>query len=152
MICEAQPRIRVGDTVSGRESFVQVRGAKVAIIRTACHFGGSRPWFVCPSCGGKFAILYPVKCRQCLRLHYASEHEGKLDRLLRKAIRHRERFGQIEGGIVSLFPSKPHRMRWHTYLRARRKAQDLESQITQLLARQIGLGQCEHFHLRRRAQ
>lgn len=140
MICEAQPKTRVRDSVSGKEPFVHVRGVKVAIARTACHLGGSRPWFACPICGRRCAILYPVQCRQCLGLHYAGEHKSKLDRQLMKAIRHRERFGQIEGGIVAPFPRKPHRMRWHTYLRARRRAQELENQITQLFARQMGLG------------
>lgn len=140
MICEARPKNRVGDYVSGLESLAVVWGVNVAITRTACHLGGSRPWFVCPACGRRCSILYPVHCRICLRLHYAAEHESRLDRLLRKAIKHRARFGQSGGGIVAPFPVKPHRMRWHTYLRARCKAQDMEGQIAQSFAKQIGLG------------
>lgn len=140
MICEAQPKTRVGDVVSGSESFVVVRGIDVAITRTACHLGGARAWFVCPFCGRRCAVLYPVQCRLCLGLHYASEHEGKLDRLLRKAFRHRQRFGQTERGIGVPFPRKPYRMRWHTYLRARRQAQDTENRIARVFAKQFGLG------------
>lgn len=139
MICESHPQTRVGDAVSGLEESVVVRGVKVTISRTACYLGGSRAWLVCPACSGKYAILYPIYCRHCLDLHYAGEHESKLDRLLRKAIRHRQRFGQIQGGIAAPFPQKPYRMRWHTYLRARRKAQDMETQIAQLFAKQIRL-------------
>ena len=139
MICEAQPQTRVGDSVSGSESFVVVRGINVAITRTACHIGGTRAWFVCPSCGRRCAILYPVQCRQCLGLHYASEHESKLDRLLRKAIHHRQMFGQTERGIGCPFPRKPYRMRWHTYLQARQKARDMENKIAQVFTKRMGL-------------
>lgn len=129
MICEAQPQTRVGDSVSGLELFVHVRGVKVVITRTACHFGGSRPWFVCPTCGGRCAILYPVQCRQCLGLHYATEHESELDRRYRKAFKHRARLGQTEGGIATLFPTKPKLMRWHTYLRLRREGLAFEERL-----------------------
>lgn len=44
-----------------------------------CHYGGSRPWFVCPGerCGRRAAILYgptnPLLCRLCRGLAYASQ-------------------------------------------------------------------------------
>jgi len=139
MICEARPQTRVGNSVSGLEPFVVVRGVKVTVTRTACHLGGARAWFVCPCCSRRCAILYPVQCRQCLGLHYASEHESKLDRLFRKAVRHRQRLGQIERGIGCPFPLKPYRMRWHTYLQARRQAQDMENRIAQVFAKRMGM-------------
>src|SRR5208282_5544153 len=39
----------------------------VRIVRTPCHLGGSRAWFVC-SCGRRVAILYgggTFACRHC---------------------------------------------------------------------------------------
>ena len=101
----------------------------VAIERTACNLGGSRAWFLCPTCNRRCAILYPVKCRLCLGLHYASEYEGKLDRLLRKAIKHRAKYAQTKGGVVVQFPIKPERMRWHRYFRARKLARAFEALI-----------------------
>jgi len=131
MICEAQSQVHVRSLPKGVEGFVRVQGVHVAIERTACNLGGSRAWFLCPSCNRRCAILYPVKCRLCLRLNYASEHEGKLDRLLRKAVRHRYRYGQEERGIGVPFPSKPKHMRWHTYFKARKKAEVFEMRVTE---------------------
>lgn len=133
MICESQRQIHIGNLPKGVQGFVSVQGANVMIERTACNMGGSRAWFLCPACNRRCAVLYPVKCRLCLRLHYASEHEGKLDRLLRKAIKHRTKHGQSKGGVAVPFPSKPKRMRWHTYFEAKRKAEILNQKI------------CSHF-------
>ena len=139
MICEAQRQLHIRSFPKGVEGFVSVDGVHVAIERTACNLGGSRAWFLCPVCNRRCAILYPVKCRLCLSLHYASEHEGKLDRLLRKAIKHRTKYGQTEGGIVVPFPSKPKRMRWHTYFNARKQAKNFETQIVAGFSTRLGV-------------
>jgi len=50
---------------------------EVAIARTACGFGGARPWFQCPRCGSRVAKLYlrskRFACRHCHRMSYASQ-------------------------------------------------------------------------------
>jgi len=50
--------------------------ASIAVGRTACHFGGERVWFICPSCDTRRAILHAVggvfQCRECHDLTYAS--------------------------------------------------------------------------------
>ena len=56
----------------------------VRIVRTACNFGGSRPWFICPAlgCRRRVAILYGggiFACRLCYRLAYASAREDAGD-------------------------------------------------------------------------
>lgn len=62
----------------------------VWIERTTCHYGGSRPWFRCPRCHRRCAVIYGVAndgrfgCRRCMRLAYASEADDKLSRLWRK--------------------------------------------------------------------
>lgn len=65
----------------------------ITIDHTACSYGGSRPWFLCPSCGDRRAVLYSdgdgdgdgsFGCRRCMCLRYASEAEDKFDRLERK--------------------------------------------------------------------
>jgi len=60
---------------------------------TACNFGGSRPWFVCPGCDQRAAILYwdeedmpagELLCRRCLDLGYRSQREDEIDRAKRR--------------------------------------------------------------------
>jgi len=53
----------------------------VSITWTACHYGGTRPWFICPAlgCYRRVAILYigvGVACRHCLHLAYESQRES----------------------------------------------------------------------------
>ena len=62
------------------------------IARTPCHYGGSRPWFVCPvdGCGRRVAILYGAHIFACRRSHhlaYAGTREGTADRAARRADR-----------------------------------------------------------------
>lgn len=57
---------------------------------TPCHFGGMRPWFLCPvvGCGRRVAILYgpPVfACRRCHQLAYRCQRESPYDRAARRA-------------------------------------------------------------------
>jgi hypothetical protein len=51
------------------------------------------------------------------------------DRAIRMAIRLRQRYGLKEGGIVASFPKKPHLMRWHTYLKAKQRDEELVQKI-----------------------
>jgi hypothetical protein len=49
---------------------------RVGLDRTRCKFGGSRPWFVCPGCRIRRAVLFCVggvfRCRVCHDLAYRS--------------------------------------------------------------------------------
>lgn len=93
----------------------------VPLDRTPCHFGGERPWFLCPGCGKRRAILYGgslFRCRACYGVGYASQSETKYDRLLRRGHRIRLRLGG-ELGALNLFPLKPKGMHWRTYWRLR---------------------------------
>lgn len=89
----------------------------VWIERTPCRYGGSRPWFTCPRCHSRRAVLYGVAsdgrfgCRRCMRLGYTSECEGILDRLHRKQ-------RKLESRLVDDW-QKPKGMRWITYDRIR---------------------------------
>jgi hypothetical protein len=52
---------------------------RVGLNRTRCTFGGSRPWFVCPGCCTRRAVLFCVggvfRCRVCHDLAYRSTRE-----------------------------------------------------------------------------
>ncbi len=61
----------------------------INIARTACHFGGDRPWFLCPGdqCGRRVAILYGpnlMLCRHCWGIAYQSQRENQIQRMFRK--------------------------------------------------------------------
>ena len=54
-----------------------IRDEQLAITRTPCRFGGSRPWFVCPSCNeNRLVLAYSRQrwaCTDCHNLAYVSE-------------------------------------------------------------------------------
>jgi hypothetical protein len=91
----------------------------VYIAWTRCHFGGRRPWWLCPNsgCGRRVAVLYSSEmflCRHCLDLAYPSQRKSTGDRALRRAGRIRERLGWIPG-IINPKGFKPKGMHWRTF-------------------------------------
>lgn len=125
---------------SGEESgSVGIRGGKEAItleyqqkgdpvsfpIRltyTPCNFGGSRPWFICPACWRRRAVLAygggGWYCRCCLKLAYTSEAEDAMGRLWRKQRKIEKRLGP-DG-------ERPKRMHWRTYERIWEQIEEIE--------------------------
>lgn len=95
----------------------------VQIDRTKCNYGGSRPWFCCPRCVRRCAVLYGIArdgrfgCRRCMRLAYLSEAEDTLGRLWRKQRKLEARLG--ENG------ERPKGMRVRTYTRICAKLDDV---------------------------
>lgn len=60
---------------------------RIGIATTSCTYGGGRPWFVCPYCHKRVALLYlsrQVACRTCFRMTYPSQCEDAVGRLWRK--------------------------------------------------------------------
>lgn len=54
---------------------------RIHLIKTPCHFGGSRLWFQCPTCWRKVSTLMisnrrSYACRSCLRLTYDSRRRS----------------------------------------------------------------------------
>jgi hypothetical protein len=86
---------------------------------TSCHFGGERPWWHCPSCGRRCAILYligsdPFRCRICASLTYTTSQRGDFIRTMRKSVKARKRLGWEIG---EPFPMKPRGMHLRTWKR-----------------------------------
>lgn len=60
------------------------------IVRTPCNYGGSRPWFRCPSCGRRCGVVYYgapggcFACRHCVRVSYFSQCDDVMGRLWRR--------------------------------------------------------------------
>jgi hypothetical protein len=99
---------------------------RIAIERTPCRFGGSRPWFRCQCysggryCGRRVAKVYGAgklfACRHCYRLAYSSQQESARGRGLSTAQRLRRRLGG-DPGMDAALPDKPPRMHWRTFNR-----------------------------------
>lgn len=87
---------------------------------TPCTYGGSRPWWRCPCCLRRVAVLYvgrgALACRQCHRLAYRCQREADDDRALRRAAVLRHRLGW-RPGIAHGHGAKPKGMHWRTYWR-----------------------------------
>ena len=69
---------------------------RIRLTWTPCRFGGRRVWFLCPGCHRRVAVLWGWKyfrCRHCHGLAYKSQSEGKLDRLLRRKFKLKDRLG-----------------------------------------------------------
>lgn len=113
---------------------------RIGIDWTSCHYGGERPYFICPVCKRRARRLYvahlreaPVttwvgsQCRICLGLAYKTQSAYPPDRAAMKAKRIRRRIGGIlSGGMNTPFPDKPKGMHWRTYYTAYKTAMDAE--------------------------
>jgi hypothetical protein len=115
----------------------------ISLEWTTCHFGGSRPWFVCPgrSCGRRVAELYLdhyFLCRHCLNLAYKSTRDNNIWRLISKAQKIRKRLGG-SASLIEPFPCKPKGMWWRTYERLRQEASLYELVGCHAQARQLGI-------------
>lgn len=92
---------------------------RLAVTRTPCHYGGTRPWFTCPRCWRRVAIVYlwnvPL-CRTCARLVYPSQSDDAIDRSWRRT-RALER--RLSGGTGEWDHRRPKGMRRATFDRLR---------------------------------
>lgn len=93
---------------------------RIAIARTPCHYGGSRPWFTCPRCWQRVAILYlwnvPL-CRRCAKLVYPSQAEDEISRSWRRSRKIAAQLGQKSEVDAWMRPRRPAGMREATYAR-----------------------------------
>ena len=113
----------------------------VGLVRTSCNYGGARPWFLCPCCGRRAAILFGgamFACRHCRRLAYESQRETAGDRAIRRADAIRERLGW-QAGILNPDGWKPRGMHWRTFWRLKAEHDQLRSAGLEGMARQLGL-------------
>ncbi len=130
-ICTGNDGLSLNYKLRNNEGGWQTIETLVELDWTSCHFGSRRPWFLCPRCSKRVAILYGGKyfnCRNCHCLAYPSENESQTDRLYRKVWKLRE---QLNAPINMTRPIlfKPKGMHWSTFIRLTDKAHQLESQI-----------------------
>jgi hypothetical protein len=91
---------------------------KVSIDWTSCNLGGQRPWFKCPGCDRRCALLYlasdEFRCRLCHGLTYTTSQASEWIRRMRKSNHLRARL-EVELGDRLIV--KPHGMHWSTFHR-----------------------------------
>ena len=90
---------------------------RIDLTWTDCGFGGQRPWFVCPGCGSRVAILYrdrTFSCRRCCDLRYRSQRDNSGNRAFAKAQEIRVRLGG-DANITTPFPGRPRYMHRRKY-------------------------------------
>jgi hypothetical protein len=126
--CEVRPRRM---TLSeGRVGWAAPEG--ISLQWTPCHFGGERPWLVCPQCGARRLRLYGLgaefRCRGCLGLAYWSQRLRRVDRAHKQRSKLRLRLGG-NGDVRANLPPKPPRVHWRTYLKAIRREAELQDVI-----------------------
>jgi hypothetical protein len=120
-------------TVSG-EGAARDIAERLGIVNTPCGFGGTRPWFLCPSCARRVCLLYmrgqTFACRLCKGVAYTSQSEDTSGRLWRKQ-------SKIESRLAEHW-QRPKGMRQTTYARLRNHLWDLEWRRDELLEELIG--------------
>ncbi len=112
----------------------------VRLSRSSCHYGGERPWFLCPHCGRRVAILYGgavFACRHCRGLAYEVQREDVIDRIARRADAIRERLSW-EAGILNADGWKPKGMHWRTFWRLKAEHDQLKGGALGAWAKRLG--------------
>lgn len=92
---------------------------QVSVDWTACNFGGSRPWWLCPCCGRRVAVLWggsTYACRHCHRLAYQSTRNSSESKAFARADKVRKRLGWC-AGIAHPPGGKPKGMHQKTFER-----------------------------------
>lgn len=73
-------------------------GELVRVTSTPCGFGGSRPWFACPRCERRVAVLFMrggrFVCRRCAGVVYTSQSEDAIGRSWRRQRKLERRLGE----------------------------------------------------------
>lgn len=91
----------------------------IQLTCTPAGFGGSRKWFVCPSCRGRVRVLYGgrlYRCRKCRGATYESQYEPMFYASHARIRRLRKRLGGSGGDSWARTPNRPKGMHHTTYI------------------------------------
>lgn len=90
---------------------------KVAVTKTACHYGGYRYWWLCPNCSKRVGVLYCAGvyvCRHCIGALYRTQLMQPIDKLFRRVEKIRHKLGW-QAGIAHGHGNRPKGMHRKTY-------------------------------------
>ncbi len=103
---------------------------RLPIVATKLPYGGARPWFSCPYCARRVAVLYlrggRFGCRLCKRVSYSSQSEDALDRTWRVQRKIEAKLGE--------YWQRPKGMRQRTYRALIHRLTDAEERREQAFA------------------
>lgn len=112
----------------------------IEVSWSSCKYGGERPWWICPGCCKRVAVLYGGKyfrCRKCHGLAYGSQSETKLDRMMHRLQARRIKLG-ADGNMFDAFPPRPKGMHKRTYERESMRAIIEESRYWGVASKALG--------------
>jgi hypothetical protein len=92
---------------------------QVMIDWTPCNYGGTRPWWLCPCCGRRVAVLWgdsTYACRHCQQVNYESTRTAESSKPFERADKLRRRLGWC-AGVANDQGDRPRGMHARTYLR-----------------------------------
>jgi len=126
-------RMRVAKFLILLEMQNQATRQRIPVSWTRCRYGGTRPWLIC-QCGRRvlrlFKALPGYYCRQCFdNARYASQCKSLQGRLHFQACKLRLRLGGV-ASLTAPFPERPRGMHRRTFERLRRRAELLESGLS----------------------
>lgn len=101
-------------------------GRDFRVTWTPCNYGGWRPWFVCPDCGQRVALLYVpgLVCRKCAGLAYRTQREDARMRAWTRVERLREGLEALGIDPEHPSPRPPRGMRSKRYARVLKRFSD----------------------------
>lgn len=108
---------------------------RINFDRTPCNYGGERMWFLCPRCNHRVGVLSGhgalFLCRKCHQLPYASENEGRNNKLFSRKHKLGKRiFEHYECGQGY---GKKKGMHWKTFERLQGRYEQNEASIMRVL-------------------
>lgn len=112
-------------TLDGIQYLAEIGGKTLPLRVSTTQAGyGVRYWWQCPYCHNRSASLFigakDLACRKCWGLNYASQSEGRVDRMRRTVFKKRAELWPDYKPAESLFNHpcrfpKPKGMRWKTF-------------------------------------
>lgn len=118
---------------------------ELSVTWTDCHYGGQRPWFLCPRCSARVGKLYQrslrgtLACRRCQQLTYVSCQVSEHEQINLENVKLRRKLG-ARGDDLSgfgLIPERPKGMHQRTYQRICRQLEANELKYISLMHRQM---------------
>ncbi len=130
-------------SINSPENEPQKWSQTIFIDWTPCHFGGERPWFICPTrgCDKRVAILYfagPLACRHCCNLAYDSQRQSSNTRASNRVNKTRAKLGW-KPGFLNGVEWKPKGMHWDTFGRLLKQHEEEVAQAKIQLVSSLGL-------------